>query len=272
MPRHLCVLLLIGSSLVAVSAQTTPKPTFEVASIKRSIPGTTGGRVQFLPGGRFVGENVSLDFLLQQVYAIRDFQIVAAPEWRAIIADGRDSRYQFQARGDEAATPEQLREMVKALLADRFGLRLHWETRTVSLYALVPMKSGPKGARASDGRGGGVATMANGWLRGNGVTTSRLAEALSRHVDRPVIDRTNLDQVLDFDLTWTPISAVPLADTGSMCPATLLEMAQKLKWKVNASCPSIFTAVQDQLGLRLDPQSGPIDVLVIDAIHAPTED
>jgi len=97
-----------------VQTTSVQAPTFEAASVKRSVPGTTGGRVQFLPG-RFVGENVSLDYLLQQVHGVRGFQIIAAPAWKAIIADGRDSRYQIQATTYDTATPEQVKEMVKTI-------------------------------------------------------------------------------------------------------------------------------------------------------------
>jgi uncharacterized protein (TIGR03435 family) len=270
--RWLLSLVLLLGMVVTLSAQT-PTPTFDVASVKRAVPGTPGGRVQFLPGGRFVGQNVSLDFLLQQVYGVRGFQIVAAPNLRAIIADGRDSRYEIQAKGDESASPEQLKEMVKTLLAERFNLRLHKETRDLPVFALVPAKGGVKGARPADGRGGGIASMANGWIRGQGVTSEALAQALSRFVDRPVIDQTDLDRVLDFDLTWTPMVA-GTSDTvalGSECPASFREMAQRLGWKLEGNCPSIFTAVEEQLGLKVEGQQAPVDVLVIDSVQQPTE-
>src|SRR5688572_26732168 len=144
--------------LTFVQATSVQAPTFEAVSVKRSVPGTTGGRVQFLPG-RFVGENVPLDFLLQQVYGVRDFQIVAPPELKAIIADSRDSRYQIQAKANDTATPEQVKEMVKMLLADRFGLRLHQEMRALPVYALVQARGGVKGAREATGPPGGVSLV-----------------------------------------------------------------------------------------------------------------
>ena len=114
--------------------------------------------------------------------------------------------------------------------------------------------------------------VANGWIRGGKVSPRYLAEILSRYVDRPIVDRTNLDQVLDFDLTWTPLTAVGAnepSDPG--CPSSFNDIAERRGWKRTFSCPSIFTAVQEQLGLRLDAQQSPLDVLVIDSVQQPTE-
>ena len=108
---------LLGSSVIAAGMVVTlaaqvPTPKFEVASVRRAVPGETGGRAQFLPGGRFRAQNVSLEFILQQVYGVRDFQIVAAPEWEAIIADGHGKRYYIEATGSASATEQDVREMV----------------------------------------------------------------------------------------------------------------------------------------------------------------
>lgn len=103
-----------------------------------------------------------------------------------------------------------------------------------------------------------------------GTRTGFLAETLSRHVDRPVIDRTNLEDVLDFDLTWTTLDNAG-GDTTPGCHPSVLERAKLPRYqKTNLSCPSIFTAVREQLGLRLEAQLGPVDVLVIDAVRFPT--
>ena len=92
---------------------------------------------------------------------------------------------------------------------------------------------------------------------------------MSNFVDRPVFDRTNLTQVLDFDLTWTPDGA---ASDVPGCPPSFQEMAKRLKVTLPGSgCPSFFTAVQEQLGMRLEPQLGPLDVLVIDSVQPLTE-
>ena len=273
MQRHSPLTLVAVAVLwLAPLGAQTPRPAFDVVSVKRAVPGTTGGGVRFLPGGRFVGENVYIEFVIQQVYGVRDFQIFAAPQWRTVIADGVNSRYQIEGRGRESATQADMKEMVKTLLAERFQLRVHKETRALPVYELVPDSGGVKGARARDDKGGGIMLMLPGWTRGRNVGTDALARYLSGVVDRPVIDRANLEQVLDFDLTWTPSSAVT-ADSIPGCPASLQEMATRVKPPLkNLSCPSsLFTAVREQLGLRLESTQAPTEVLVIDSIQAPTE-
>jgi uncharacterized protein (TIGR03435 family) len=161
--------------------------------------------------------------------------------------------------------------MVKTLLADRFQLKVHKETRDLPVYALTLDAGGAKGARPADGKGGGIESVAPGWLRGTGVRAAFLAESLSRAVDRPVIDRTNLTDVLDFDLTWTTIETP--ADTPGCHPSfqEMVKRSSRYARGATASCPSIFTALREQLGLRLEAQLGPVEVLVIDAVQFPTE-
>jgi uncharacterized protein (TIGR03435 family) len=303
MRRVAAVALLIAAAdpsfFSILLAQSEPAPRFEVTSVRRAIPGETGGRVQFLPGGRFVAQNVALNFLLQQVYGVRDFQIVAEPKWQAIIADSRDSRYYIDGRGPASATREQLQEMAKTLLAERFGLKLRIEQRAVPVYALVVSERGVKGARAADGKPGGIASMARGWMRGTGATTASLARALTSYVDRPVVDRTKLDDLLlDFDLTWTPVELAAAASIGGVrvtraddadreitpsnpgaslqdpgCPSSFEDLAKRLEGvKVERfTCPSVYTAVEEQLGLKLEAQNAPTDVLVIESVQVPTE-
>jgi uncharacterized protein (TIGR03435 family) len=252
--------------------QSPAGPGFEVASVKPAVPGTLGGRVQFLPGGTFIGTNVALTFLIQQVYGLRDFQIVGAANWMSIIADGYSARYEIQGKGDPSATEAQVKEMVKALLAERFQLKVHNETRELPVYALIPAKTGVKLSVANDNgrpRGsGGIAYMVKGWIQGTNVAMPGLIRALSEMVDRPVVDKTNFSEAFDFRLTWTPDSD-PSTDPG--CPASFAAMQERLKLKPEAwSCPSIFSAVQEQLGLKLDPQKDPIEVLVIDHVERPS--
>ena len=262
---------LVATCLLGATALAQPR--FEVASIRRAEPGTTGGRIQFLPGGRFSGFNVAIEFVLQQVYGVRGYQIVADEKARAVIADGFGKRYHLEAKGLETATRDQVTEMVKTLLADRLGLRVHRETRSLPAYVLVPHTGGVKGARApADKPEGGISLVAPGWIRGKGVTMARMAEVLTSYVDRPVVDQTNLDQVIDFELTWTPLelaSAPGAVDAG--CPAAFKVMTDRGIKMPNSTCPHIFRAVEEQLGLRLVAQNAPVEVLVIDAIHAPTE-
>lgn len=98
-----------------------------------------------------------------------------------------------------------------------------------------------------------------------------LIQALSRSVDRPIVDRTGLTMVLDFNLIWTPLDATGTGDSAPLCPAAFQEIASRLKETLPSNCPALFTTLQEQLGLRLEAQQTPVEVLVVDAVHLPTE-
>jgi uncharacterized protein (TIGR03435 family) len=265
------------AAVYLVMLQQAASPVFEVASVKSSVPGENGGRVQFLPGGRFMATNVPLTFLIQQTYEVRDFQVVGAPNWMSVIADGYGARYEIQAKGDASATPAQVREMVKALLAERFQLKLHPATRDLTVYALIPARIGSNPSMLKFENivgGGGIALMDKGWIEGAKVSMPYLASTLSQYMDHPVVDKTGFTERFDFRLTWTPDSVESAArdtplDLG--CPASFAALRERFGIKqVPAACPSIFEAVQQQLGLKLDLQKAPIDVLVIDHVEKPS--
>ena len=258
-----CAMLAIGASLTAQAPRT-----FDAASIRRAPAGENGGWVRFLPG-RLVVENVPLHFMLQQIYGLRDFQIAYAPEFRERVAV---ARYHIQAKADADASPDEVRQMAKGLLIDRFKLRLLSEQREFPVYALVPDRRGVKGVQTGDGPLGGIEMVATGWIRGTRVAPASLAETLSRLVDRPVVDRSGVNGVLDFSLTFTPVNGSPPADATMECPGDVQMMAERRKIdRRSLECPSIFTAVQEQLGLRLDSQRAPLEVLVVDGVSEPTE-
>jgi uncharacterized protein (TIGR03435 family) len=268
----LCIIA--ASLMLAQSAM----PAFEVASVKPSVPGTPGGRVQLLPGGNFKATNVSLDFLIQQIYEVRNYQVVGDQHWMAVIADGESARYEIQAKGDPSATEAQVKEMVKALLAERFQLRVHREKRELPVYALIPARIGIKLQPAKDNRrprgSGGVESVEKGWVQGENVSVSSLIEVLSRFVDRPVLDKTNFVGAFDFKLTFNPnpegVQEPGAAEDGG-CPASFAAYRERRGLKPEPmSCPSVFTAVQEQLGLKLDLRKDSVDVLVIDHVERPT--
>lgn len=264
----------MAAAIVLAGAVFAQAPAFEVASVKPATPGETGGRVQFLPGGLFRATNVPLNYLLEQVYQLRDYQIVGDPQWMAVIADGYSARYYIDAKGDPSASEAQVREMLKTLLADRFQLKAHRETRDLPVYALIPAKGGIKlQAAQTNGRppgSAGIASMVRGCIQGTNVSMPSLVSVLSMLVDRPVVDRSGFSGAFAFRLTWTPDGGGDAPSDGS-CPASFTAFQEQRGMKVeNWSCPSIFTAVQDQLGLKLDPQKVPTDVLVIDHVERPS--
>ena len=228
------------------------------------------------PGGRFVASGASLRLLIMTAYAGQTApRIVGGPNWIDSV------QFDISARS-EGATPAQTRTMLRTLLADRFKLAVHTETQQLPVYELVVAKSDGRpgsGLRASTascpppapqpGSGpppppptsaSGVRLCGiggrSGQLAGVGATPAQLASALSSRVDRPVFDRTGLTGRIDVDLRWTPDVAAP-SPNGDAAATT--------------GAP-IFTAIEEQLGLKLNAARGPVDALVIDRVEKPSED
>jgi uncharacterized protein (TIGR03435 family) len=203
-------------------------------------------------GNRMAFTNYSLQRLITWAYDIQDDRLYSKPKWLDSV------RYDILANApqeDPPSTPRTrpspLQQMMQTLLADRFKLALHRETKELPMYALVVEKNGLKVhlSQAPDVMGQNPFSMpAMGRLIGTQVTTGMLAKALSSQLRRSVEDMTNLQGVFDFKLEWTPDGAEP------------------------ATGPSLFTALQEQLGFKLEARKGPVEVLVIDRIEsAPTE-
>jgi uncharacterized protein (TIGR03435 family) len=229
------------------AAQNTP-PAFEVASIKPASSGRPGMSIQTDPG-RFKAINATVSFLIQYAYNIRDFQLSGGPAWM-----GSDT-FDVDATA-ENADYRQFPVMVRSLLADRFQLKFHQETRTLPVYDLVVAKDGPKfkpapeTATDSTRRSSGQITMSKG-------TVAALASALSNILGRKVIDKTGLTGDYDMTLKWTPddYQPPPLRPNGP---------------PPDPNSPSIFTALQEQLGLKLESSRGPVEVIVVDSVHKPS--
>ena len=259
----LCALTLPG-------AAQQPQPRFEVASIRPVSPSTTfRGSPLNIRRDTFSATNHSVLQLIRVAYGLLERQILDGPGWI------RAERFNVTARMSMSTDGprDQALRMLQALLADRFKLRLHKETRNLPVYALVPDSGGVKPGRDPEGQGGGIMLMARGWTRIQRVKSDALAGYLTGIVDRPVVDKSNLDRELTFDLMWTPAESVSAADAIPGCPPDLEEMAKRLKFTLtDRSCPSsVFTALREQIGLRLEAQNAPTEVLVIDSIEMPTE-
>jgi uncharacterized protein (TIGR03435 family) len=240
----------------------TPAPAFEVATVK---PNHVGGPFNFgfEPGGRFVAENVTLGFVLEHAYGVKDFQVSGGPAWIG------SEHYNIEAKPE---VPEERQAqrwlMVQSLLADRFKLAVHHETKELPVYALVVAKSGPRfhETAALPGPPGAPPPkhgmrMGRGDLTVNGYGLDRLADALSRLLSRVVLDQTGLKGTYDFTLKWTPSEG-----QGAMA-----ETPRDAAPPPDASGPSIFTALRERLGLKLESQKGPVDTLVIDHVERPSE-
>jgi len=255
------------------------QPAFEVASVKSNKSGDPGGSFGGRPGGQVVVRNNTLRNMIRNAYGLQDFQIVGGPDW--INSD----RFDIVAKAADDAPPAQMLLMVRALLADRFKLAMHTETREIPIYALVMARSdgrrGPQlrpaaadcGALLAAARGGGapvprvsagerpVCGMQTlpGRMMAGGYALPDVARNLSPFTGRMVVDKTGLAGTFDLDLTWTP-DQVPQGALPPGAPA------------IDPNGPSLFTAVQEQLGLKLDSERGPVEVLVIDRAERPTAD
>jgi uncharacterized protein (TIGR03435 family) len=278
--------------IYAQSSPATPSPggvgaaslTFEVASVKPNKSGDQRVMIQMPPNGRYTATNVALRMLLRQALDVQDFQIVGGPNWLA------SDRFDIVAKPPDGMTgPEQIRPMVRALLADRFKLVAHNETREMPIFSLVVARAdgklGPKlsdakvdcEARFAAARRGGPPSsfpapgqpiecgfmMSPSNMNVGGMPMLELARMLSPMVGRIVIDKTGLKGRYDFQMTYAPEGRGfgPGPGPGGAEPPP-----------VDPNTPSLFTALQEQLGLKLESERGPVDVVVIDRIEQPTED
>jgi uncharacterized protein (TIGR03435 family) len=248
---------------VIVLSSWLPAQEFDAVSVKPSDPHDFRVMMRDMPGqANYTG--VTVKMLILQAYQIRDFQLLGGPGWIA------SNRYDIVARppaggtdfpSDPMTATDQQREtfrnlraaMVRAMLADRFKLKIHKETRDLPVYVLTVAKGGPKlkvsnGTNVSDpDLGPGMIRANQGSLAGTQVDIPYMAETLSGLMDRIVLNKTGLEGKYDFALKWTPDPAV------------------------SADSPDIFTALQEQLGLKLESSKGPAEVVVIDGVETPGE-
>ncbi len=242
--------ILIAGALVTACGQAQTAKSFEVASIRPTAPDES--RTQLSIGaGRFTAEGVTVKTLIEQAWSVAEFQIVAAPGWLG------SERFDINAKaeGINETNIEQMIPMLRGLLTDRFHLRFHREPREMQAFALTVSKAGPKLTPAAppvDGKPGqGLRRLGRGVLQAQNVTTSTLAEMLSRQLERTVSDKTGLNGTFDVDLKWTPDSG---ESPGAEGPG-----------------PSIYAALQEQLGLRLESVNTTVEMLVIDSVEKPSE-
>jgi uncharacterized protein (TIGR03435 family) len=237
---------IFATAIVSVAQVPGQKPAFEVASIKPSKADASSSGIN-TGNGRISGNNVTLKRCIMGAYAVGPNQIVGGPDWLDL------DRFEITAKAEEPVGDTALMTMLQTLLAERFKLALHRESKPTDVYVLERANKEPK-LEKGDGKG---ATTNNG--RGNIVAKNasmdRFAETLSRQMDRPVVNQTGLPGVFNLTLQWTPDTARPArTEDGARIEG-----------------PSVFTAIQEQLGLRLRAQKVPVEVLVIDSAQRPSE-
>jgi uncharacterized protein (TIGR03435 family) len=245
-----------------ISGQRTPSsPVFEVASVKPHNADIRGNSVD-LSVERFTATNIPLGGLILMAYNVTVRQISGQDQWLS-------ERYDIAAKAEHPVSRDQMRRMLQALLAERFKLVVHWETREVPLYALVVGKRGPKLHHSDPSQGdvinpltptgAGGTELKSGHLVFKNESMSDFAWALSRMVatgDRVVLDNTGLSGTYDFELIFEP----PRRPSVAEAPGTATSI----------EAPSIFDAVQEQLGLKLESKKGPVEFLIVDHVEKPS--
>jgi uncharacterized protein (TIGR03435 family) len=294
MRRRLLVTAALGLLPAILLAQGESRPSFDVVSVKPNRSNQGIPLVVFQPGGRLIAANVNIRQVILVAYGIDNLQLVDAPDWTT------SERFAIEARTSDATPTSTIRLMLRSMLVDRFRLVAHSERRELPVIALTMARAdrrlGPKlrssGSECAPlrppegipipppppppppgavnaapiriiletdeplGRRCG-AMVAPGWMSARSITMQEFARQLSTVVRRPVINETELPGAFDYDVIFSPEGL-----GGRLVgppPASV------------SDAPSLETALRDDLGLRLDPRRGPVDVVVVDRIERPTE-
>jgi uncharacterized protein (TIGR03435 family) len=291
----LFLLLLFNST---ASAQS--RPAFEVASIKANTQAQAERNIAIFPGGRLTAQNMPLRLLIQRAHRVRPFQILGGPGWI------NSENWDIEARAEGSVNQQQVLLMLQSLIEERFNLKSHRETRELPIYELVVAKNGPKlpqpkegsclavnpnapgpggpGAPPPPGPSGlppapprpgapgqpfvgpcGVITAGGGpagfRMDGGKVTIAQVAQILTNMLDRSIVDKTGFTETFDVHLEFSFDEAL----------AGLAADPNRPAFATNPTNPSIFTALEEQLGLKLESARGPVEVIVIDGVERPTE-
>jgi uncharacterized protein (TIGR03435 family) len=285
--RKLALAVCLATVVTIVVLGQEKPTTFEVASVKANKSGDTNGRLQGLPGGRVLATNMPVRPIITFAYQIAGYQLIGGPAWLA------SDRYDLNAKMEEnvsatpavpgASAPNPMQLALQNLLEDRFKLKVHRESREMDIYALVLARPGGSpgpglkptttdcaavaAAAAAAAREGKPPTPFGapgqplcgiqgntGKIRFGGLPARSFPAAFSGPAGRMVVDRTGLTGSWDFELTYAAEARGPDAPP------------------VDPNAPSLFTAIQEQLGLKLEPTKGPVEVLVIDSVERPVED
>ena len=246
--RAVLMIAMIASGVMSVAAQTPmQKPTFEAAAIKPSqdAPGSTSG-IRSTPG-RITGRYVTLKRCIRGAYDIPETQVLGGPKW----VD--EDRYDIEANASGPAGDHELMIMLQSLLTERFHLQFHREQQQVSGYALVNAKGGTKVERSQSNSA--RTSASRGRIEAQASTIADLAQKLSEALKMPTVDFTDLDGRFDFTLSWDPDDPITSASSRNPSPV---------------SGPSVFAALEEQLGLKLESRKVPVEVLVSDKVEKPT--
>jgi uncharacterized protein (TIGR03435 family) len=278
--RRVAIVLAIGA--YAAFGQAPDSARFEIVSIKPNSQGGADiqgfGSIRLLPGGRMTAEKALLRYFIQNAYGIKPFQLLGGPGWID------SAHYDIDAKAVDNASAAEMRLMMQAMLEERFQLKIHHETRELPVYELSAPKGGAKLPPSMDGScvaanpgappappapgqpgpcGRILASMSpsGGRMTGGQVSVRELVRVLTSMLGRTVIDKTGFTGTFDIQLAFADdgsLAGVPRPPVQGAPPAADLAL------------PSIFTIIQEQLGLKLESAKGGVDVIVIDHVERPT--
>jgi uncharacterized protein (TIGR03435 family) len=273
MLRAMAVASLELSSCHAFAQPAALRSTFEVASLKQNKSAAMP-LIRVLHGGRFTLINLPMQYVITMAYHIRDVQLLGAPAWFT------SERYDVDARAEGSPSFPAMLGMLQALLEDRLQLKFHHGTKELPVYSLAIGKPGKLGQVEGDCSESnreppdptklpngpcGFLYILPGHILGQKATISQLVDAISLSTGRVVFDKTNLAGKYDIQLVYTPELPQFQAPPGSAPPG------MPPLPPIDPNGPSLFTAVQEQLGLKLESQRGPVETMVIDHIERPSE-
>lgn len=252
--KHRIAAIMAPLWLMTLALHAQP-PAFEVTTIKPNKSGSKAGSLDLAPErARFVATNAPALTLVMTAYNIQADRISGFPAWMT------SERFDVEAKADHPVSRDEMLGMLQSLLADRFRLSLRREVKEMPIYALVVAKGGSK---LRDGNGGpmGGGTGPKGETLFRNISMPFFVLGLSKGgVDRPVVDKTGLNGTYDFELLFTP---------DSIRAAPRREEEGRAAFPTDG--PSIFAALEEQLGLKLEPQKGPIEFLNIVHVERPSE-
>lgn len=283
------VIGVMDAPAILAQSAASAAPKFEVASIKPTSqqgPDVQGlGNVRLLPGGRLVAEKALLRYFIQNAYGVKPFQISGGPAWIS------SAHYDIDAKAEGSPNNSEMRLMMQALLEDRFKLKLHHETKELPIYELTVAKSGVKLPEPKEGscispdpsapplppapgqliQCGRVLAMiqpSGARMQGGKVSMTELIRVLSNVLGRTVVDKTGFTGTFDVHLEFTPdesLGGLPGPLPGPAAAGDSIRSAPSADLH-----GTIFPALQEQLGLKLESAKGPVEVLVIDRVERPS--
>ena len=246
--------LLLVCCLPVLSQSQSAPPSFEAASVKVNKSGEMRMAVDFQPGGRFSAQNVPLRILIALAYHVRPDFVTGGEKWLA------SERFDIVAKAGQTTPPDELRRMLQGLMAERFKLQIHSDQKIMPAYALLAGKNGPKLQPTEEGLLTERRCRAGDPIPGQKhvicehMTMPLLADTLqelaTRDIDVPIVDQTGIAGAYTFQLAWTPA-----VHSGAIDPPD------------PAAGPTLFQAMEEQLGLKLESRKLPLPVVVIDKIE-----